>query len=473
MYRYFVPAAACLGLCAPLSVGAASSEDLSDLRDQLDALKRAYESRIEALEERLQNAENQVEENRSELTDVNRQGQPAEPAGSQSRINAFNPALSVILQGSVNSYSEDPDAYALPGFQLGGEAGLAREGMTLDETEITASANVDQLFYGQSTIALHEDEGGTEIGVEEAYVDPLALPAGFGARFGRFYSGIGYLNPVHTHAWDFHDEPLAYRAFLGRQFGDDGVRLTWTAPTDLFVTFGAETLAGNSFPAGESESLKGDIQTAFVKLGGDIGVSSAWQGGLSALTADVHNREGGGHQHGDAAQTSASFSGDSDLYIADFVYKWAPNGNPYQHNVKFQTEFFYRREKGAVTFTEDADTALMDYKGDQTGWYAQLVYQFVPRWRLGLRYDWLSADNDLAVTDLGGFTDPDEVIEESGFDDGGHNPQRWSLMLDWNPSEFSRIRTQYNRDESRPGVTDHQWTLQYIMSLGSHGAHQF
>ena len=83
------------------------------------------------------------------------------------------------------------------------------------------------------------------------------------------------------------------------------------------------------------------------------------------------------------------------------------------------------------------------------------------------------ADNDLRITDLGGFDDPDEVLEESGLDDDGHNPERYSLMLDWSPSEFSRLRAQYNRDESRPNDTDHQWTLQYIMSLGAHGAHEF
>jgi hypothetical protein len=97
----------------------------------------------------------------------------------------------------------------------------------------------------------------------------------------------------------------------------------------------------------------------------------------------------------------------------------------------------------------------------------------MPRWRIGARYDWLDADNDLRITDLGGFDDPDEVIEESGLDDDGHNPERYSLMLDWSPSEFSRLRAQYNRDESRPNDTDHQWTLQYIMSLGAHGAHEF
>ena len=75
------------------------------------------------------------------------------------------------------------------------------------------------------------------------------------------------------------------------------------------------------------------------------------------------------------------------------------------------------------------------------------------------------------MKDPGGL-DPEEALEESGFGDEG-NPERWSAMLDWTPSEFSRIRAQYNRDESRPGQHDNQWFLQYIMSLGAHGAHEF
>ena len=45
-------------------------------------------------------------------------------------------------------------------------------------------------------------------------------------------------------------------------------------------------------------------------------------------------------------------------------------------------------------------------------------------------------------------------------------------MLEWIPSEFSRIRLQYNRDNSVQ-ETDHQVILQYTQALGSHGAHQF
>jgi outer membrane receptor protein involved in Fe transport len=451
---------ACLGLY--LSAPSASGDELSEIRQQMDTLQRTYETQIKALEERLQKAESLAEDNRAGLHNIAASPAP-DTTGNQARDNAFNPALSLILRGSVNSYTSNPDNYALPGFQLGDEAGLSGEGVSLDETELTVSAHVDPLFYAQSTLALHDDAHGTEVSVEEAYIDPTALPAGFGARFGRFYSAIGYLNPLHAHAWDFNDSPLAYRAFLGNQYGDDGIRVTWTAPTDLYLMFGAETLAGKRFPAGEARSVAGDVQTLFAKTGGDLGLSWAWQAGVSALLAKANDRADG---------DTTAFSGDSDLYGVDFVAKWAPDGNPQIHNLTIQGEYFYRDESGRLTVTDAGHEGLLRYNGDQAGWYAQAVYQFAPRWRFGARYDRLTADNNLAVIDLGGYASAATLVGGSGLDDG-HDPHRWSAMLDWTPSEFSRLRVQYNRDNSRPDSTDQQWSLQYIMSLGAHGAHAF
>ena len=53
------------------------------------------------------------------------------------------------------------------------------------------------------------------------------------------------------------------------------------------------------------------------------------------------------------------------------------------------------------------------------------------------------------------------------------NPQRYSVMFDYTPSEFSRFRLQYQQSKLQPDVTDNQWFLQYILTLGAHGAHKF
>jgi hypothetical protein len=90
----------------------------------------------------------------------------------------------------------------------------------------------------------------------------------------------------------------------------------------------------------------------------------------------------------------------------------------------------------------------------------QAVYQFIPKWRLGVRYDALQAD------------DPGISFAGTALDTQGHDPERWSVMLDWSRTEFSRLRLQYNADDSNPN-SDSQLYLQYVMSLGAHGAHRF
>jgi hypothetical protein len=54
-----------------------------------------------------------------------------------------------------------------------------------------------------------------------------------------------------------------------------------------------------------------------------------------------------------------------------------------------------------------------------------------------------------------------------------YQPTKHSLMIDWSASEFSRLRLQFARDYSRMNETDNQIFLQYIVSLGAHGAHTF
>ena len=433
-----------LTLAAPAAFAAVHEQELELIRQQIQQMRSDYEQRIQALELRLLQAEAAAHEAQTSAEQAHQEAQsvaalpPPVPAQA---ANAFNPAISLILDGAYSHQSRDPGGFAIPGFALGDEAGPGDRGLGLGESELALSANVDNLFYGALTAAI-APEGGAD--VEEAYLQTLAMPHGLGIKAGRFFSGIGYLNSQHAHAWDFVDPPLAYRAMLGNQYGDDGVQLTWTAPTDLYVSLGGELFRGDAFPAGGNTGNDAGTWTAFLHVGGDVGVSNSWSAGLSHLRADATDRE-----TGDGAEL---FSGDSKLSIADFVWKWAPNGNPYRTNFKFQSEYLWR--------SEDGEFNGFPYDANQRGWYAQGVYQFLPRWRVGLRYDELHAG------------DPGAAFADSVLDPLGHTPRRGSLMVDFANTEFSRLRLQYDRDESQPTAED-EWYLQYIMSLGSHGAHKF
>jgi len=448
----------------PLHAG----NDVEQLRQQLQALKDEYQRRIEALEAGVRAAEEEARQARIEAEKVASATQSAaasQPTGSE---NSFNPALSVILDGRYAAFDNDPSDYELPGFPLGGEAGLGEEGIGLGHTELTASANVDDKFYGQMTVALHEHEGATEVELEEAFIETLGLGGGLTLRAGRFFSAIGYVNEQHEHAWDFADAPLIYRGLFGNHLRDDGMRLSYVAPTDTYIQLGAEALRGSRFPGGGEQDGIG-LWTAFAHIGGDIDIEQSWQLGLSHWEADVDGRSTGGHghshDHGDEHDEAPifTFSGDSTGNALDLVYKWAPKGNFTDRNLKLQFEYFDRQEEGSLSHVHDGDLHVAEFDGDQRGWYVQGIYQFQPQWRTGLRYDRLDSDNRASN---------ETMLEHPGLDDEGHTPERYSAMLEWLPSEFSRVRLQYNRDKSY-AERDDQFFLQYTHSLGSHGAHQY
>ncbi len=445
-----------------ISNPALAGTEVESVKQQLDSLKADYEQRIAALEARLLKTEEKTRKDNIKINQI-----AARPAQKSSVTqNQFNPAVSLILNGSYASYSNDPDDYELPGFALGGESGLGVRGLSVGESELAVSANIDDKFYGKATIGLHNDGGGTEVDLEEAYIQTLGLGGGFTLKAGRFFSAMGYINEQHVHAWDFADAPLIYRGLFGDQLRDDGVQVTYIAPTDIFLQLGAELFSGSNFPAGGSQNDIG-AATVFANIGGDIGVSHSWQLGLSHWQAnDIEGRTSGGHSHGGSSseEETPSFDGDSKINALDFVYKWAPNGNSQGQQVKFQFEYFDRKEDGSISMLNSGPPIEnSSYDGHQKGWYAQAIYQIKPQWRTGLRYDHLDSHNRGSDTD---------VLGEAGLDNEGHTPKRASAMIEWLPSEFSRVRLQYNRDQSYE-KSDNQMILQYTMSLGSHGAHQY
>lgn len=381
----------------------AQESEIDSLRAELTILREDYDARIRALEARLAAAEQQSLPVAAPAT------APLTPTGAFGNA-AFNPAIGVIFEGQSWNFDRDPDGYSIPGFPLGGEAGPVPEGLGLGETEINISANVDDKFTAWLTAPIAIDDGEAVIEVEEAWLETLRLPAGLALRFGRFFSGIGYLNDKHAHSWDFADQPLAYQALLGDQYIDDGAQLRWIAPTSLYIEVGAELMRGARFPVdGAARSGRG-AKSLFVNFGGDVGSSHSWLAGISHINGDALERSSGNED------AQLLFTGKSDTTVAEFVWKWAPNGNWRQRNFVFQSEYFWNSEVG-----DYSGIALMPlaYDSDREGWYAQAVYQPIPRWRFGARLDSLTLD------------DPGLLFAGTPLAPGSDDPSRYTLMADW------------------------------------------
>lgn len=334
----------------------------------------------------------------------------------------------------------------------GGHAHGVPNRINLDHSEIGLAANLTPSLRAVVNMPLVDDR----FIFEEAWLQHTA-GNGFTLKGGRFLSGIGYANTHHPHAWDFADNNLMYEVLFGENLIQDGLQAKWVAPLDLFVELGVDHGRGKQFPGSQGEATT----ALFAHTGGDVGASSSWRAGLSRVAARPENRAS--HVDDEAEEkATAHFTGKSTTWIADFVWKWAPDGDARSRHLKFQTEFFTRDERGSANCT--GSTACVgdwsDFRTRQRGGYAQVIWQFMPKFRVGLRHDHLNSHR----IEMGAL--PIELAAAK--------PKKQSVMFDYSPSETQRFRVQFSRDHSMQSSPDNQQVLlQYIHSFGTHAAHGF
>lgn len=467
-----------LAAALPIAAWADPASDIAALRREIETIRAAHEAKLQAMEQRLQAAEaaaRSAETTAASTTATAATAAAAAPvvtpaalpapaiAAAPAGAGAFNPAMSLILSGLYQRSSLDPASYRLRGFALPADAGLGpgTRGFSLAESELGLAASIDPWWRGVANIALH---GDNSVSVEEAYVQTTSLGQGLTLKAGRFLSGIGYLNSQHSHTWDFVDAPLAYQALLGTQFGDDGVQLQWLAPTDVYLSLGAELGRGRSYPGSDMAGNGAGATALTAHLGGDWGDSHSWRAGLSMLSAKAADQSLLGLGR-DGQDLDLRFNGRSRVWVADAVWKWAPDGNATRTSFKLQGEYLRSTRTGELGLA-DAMSPASAWRAAASGWYVQGVYQFMPAWRVGLRTERVDGGLASDATGLAG------LLAATGA-----RASRQSLMLDFSPSEFSRLRLQLAQDrssvQSAARGADRQITLQYQMSLGAHGAHSY
>jgi hypothetical protein len=460
-----------LAIASPPLLAADNNAQLQQLQQEIAAMRRDHDAQLKALEVRLKQAEASLAAQSapdgtarapgSAAATVTVANPPVTPAGTAvaapASASGFNPAIALILSGTYASFSQDPGQYRIPGFLTGGEGGPGVQGFSLGESELTISATIDPWFYGSMSVALDADNSAA---VEEAFIQTTSLPGGIGLKAGRFLSGIGYQNQKHAHTWDFIDSPLAYQAFLGGALRQDGLQFKTVLPTSQLIELGGGLGAAGEYPSGSGNRKQPGTGTLFAHTGGDIGTNQSWRAGASMLWAKATDRA---FDDIDSAGNPVSnvFTGDSRLAVLDGVWKWSPNGNSKSTSLTLQGEYFHRTESGSLVYDEGGQALADIYRSAQSGWYAQAVYKFLPAWRVGLRYDRLDLGSVNASSNTANLYLPD------------YSPNRTTLMAEWAPSEFSRVRLQLAQDRARYGLTDNQIMIQYQMSLGSHGAHGF
>ncbi len=389
----------------------------------------------------------------------------------------FVPAISFIMDVSYmnrNLGHDETGSLFIPGFLYpnsgeesvhGGSIVSGKNGFNLNYAELSLFAAVDPYF--DLFTALHLSEEHFE--VEEVYVTTRKLPMGFGMKIGKFLSSFGRMNSLHAHTWNFREAPLVYKVL----FGDDGllekgVQLNWIAPTDFFLSIGFEVSQGENgtsfgvegfeLPEGEVEDVETPgLYTLFGKVSFDVG-DLVILGGVSY----AHGQSRTSHTENN---TVNYFSGNTKVSGIDMTLKYLLDSYRY---ISIQTEYMNRDLDGVSYFvalnSESETSPFRSYgtSGSQSGFYSELVYRFSRLWRTAARYDLLNRNNMF----YGG--DKTELPK---------NMKRYSMMIDYSPTEFSRIRLQYNYNDylySDVGVRKFgELNLQLNIAIGAHGAHPF
>jgi hypothetical protein len=416
---------------------AAEASEIESLKKDFKNIKDSYEKRISDLENKAD--KNSLASDNQNLT-RNIYG------------NKFNPSIGIILNGKYSAFSRKTSEFS--GFAVGEEGERGKEGFSIGESELNFSSNIDDKFFGSLTAAIVNEDGSDKIELEEAFVRTspgFGLPTGLEIKAGRAFWNLGYLNAHHAHTDDFADRPLPYRAFLNKSFNDDGAQISYVLPTDFYTEIGGGTFRGDDFPFGSGDGT--GSYSAYIRVGDDITKNQSYRIGFSTLSGESR----GGRV---TNEDNVTFIGNTDLYIADLRYNFAPTGNAKNQELTLQGEYFYRNENG--TYQDSvSSTGVVNFNDNNSGWYLQSVYKFKPQWRVGLRYSELLA----AKTSSG--------LVDSTLDSNNHDPKSYTAMIDWTNSEFSRIRLQYSREELTKNIQDNQITLQYVMSFGAHSAHKY
>jgi len=339
-----------------------------------------------------------------------------------------------------------------------------KRGFALRNAEISLDGAIDPYFKGFANIVLKLDKNNaTEIELEESYLQSTSLPANLQLKAGQYFASFGRQNPQHPHTWAFVDQPL----ILGRAFGPDGLRgigtqLSWLAPTPFYTELFLSVLDGQG---GTAFSFRnpGDPDAAGVpRYAGRATLDRTLRGPqdlllVPRLASSFELSDSQTLLAGASAALGPNDTGPqrrTEVYGVDLFWKWKPadaaQGFPY---VSWQTEALYRRfAAGADPLVALPAATLRDY-----GYYTQLVWGFVPRWNTGLRLDY-TAGNDAAT--------------EAGDPYRGQR-YRFSPELTFLPSEFSKVRLQYNYDHGDLFGTAHSIWMQLEFGLGAHAAHKY
>lgn len=342
-----------------------------------------------------------------------------------------------------------------------------RIGFNLQNLELSIGGAVDPYFDAQANFVMLLNESGESIfEVEEAYLLSKRLPANLQLKAGQYYTEFGRQNATHPHTWSFIDQPLINSRVLGADgLRSQGARFSWLSPLPWY----GELIAG-------VQNAKGSTGTSFLgeehahgEEEGDAHTEEEFDRPIDGVDDFLYSvRLLNGFEISETISANFGISAalgpnaESDesstqILGADFYLKWQAlrslKGYPF---IAWHSEFMRRDYELADVHVDDGHDHGEEHDSHQDqGWFSQISVGFKPGWVVGYRFEnvWSNSEEESA--------DTAERV-------------RSAVNLTWFPTEYSKIRLQYNFDQSDFLDEDvHAVWLQFEYNLGSHAAHVF
>jgi hypothetical protein len=475
-------------LTAPAVLAQSQKQEIDLLKKQLEEMRQRDEKtkqQLEELQRRLEGLQSQppaqekapadkLEEAVQELPKAPTQPTTLAPALASQRLGGVTLRLIDlsldVLAGAGGSTVGDEELQRLEG----GDHDPRKNGFTLQNVELSLAGAIDPYFTGETHLVFFVDpaNGDTTVEMEEAFLTTTGLPFGLQVKAGFFFTEFGLMNPTHPHAWHWQDQPIINT----RVFGPDGMRqaglrVGWFLP----VPWSSELLLG-------AQNANGEIMASFLAneeffgerpIGGRPFVARSVTGpqDLVYLVRWVNFwnlRDDVGAQLGGSAVFGPNASGPdgrTTIYGGDLKVRWRPGdhfrGWPF---LLWESEII-RRDYKADSFDGSDPTGNPLTLPAQTlhdwGVYTQLLYGFSYGWAAGVRVEYASGSG----ASVGG----------RAADPFRNDRYRVSPLLVWHPSEFSRLRLQYNYDRA-DHLTQrdaHTVWLGLEFLYGAHPAHKY
>lgn len=296
--------------------------------------------------------------------------------------------------------------------------GRSKEEETTDlrEAEFSFMADVDPFLTAEAFIAVANEDGDTEVDVEEAFGTYTNLGKGLSGRFGKFKAAVGRANRQHTHALAYMDNPLVIQDLFGEEgLKGTGGEISYLFPTDRYLDLTLEAVGADDGPLFTGTRTSNPIALAHLRTFFDYNEDLSGQLGLTAMNGPT-------------------LGGRGNVLGLDYTMKYQPGTS--NRFWQLETEAYW-----ADKADEGADRTM--------GWFGAFTTQLRSNLFATARLDYSEVPNS------------DEI----------HRGYTFNLTL--KPTEFHHWRIEFSHFDNKVEKDFDRLTLQFVWLIGAHPTHKY